>query len=102
MKIAVIGLGGTGSVAVRFLAQSGHQVIGYEQFHIGHEYGSSHGESRIIRYTYPDLLFTQMMSDAYRLWFELEKEAQEQLFVHVVEFILVIEMMSMFLLLNKL
>lgn len=81
MKIAVIGLGGTGSAALRFLARSGHQVIGYEQFQIGHHHGSSHGESRIIRYTYPDLLYTQMMSDAYRLWFELEKEAEEQLFV---------------------
>ncbi|CAF0757633.1 unnamed protein product [Rotaria sp. Silwood1] len=81
MKIAVVGLGGTGSAALRFLARSGHNAIGYEQFHIGHEHGSSHGESRIIRYTYPDVLFTQMMSDAYELWFELEKEAEEQLLV---------------------
>jgi sarcosine oxidase len=81
MKIAVVGLGGTGSAALRFLASAGHTAIGYEQFHIGHEHGSSHGESRIIRYTYPDLLFTQMMSDSYKLWFELEKEAEEELFV---------------------
>lgn len=81
MKIAVVGLGGTGSAALRFLAQLGHQAIGYEQFHVGHENGSSHGESRIIRYTYPDLLFTQMMSDSYKLWFELQKEAEEELFV---------------------
>jgi monomeric sarcosine oxidase len=81
MKIAVVGLGGTGSAALRFLAHSGHNVVGYEQFHIGHEYGSSHGESRIIRYTYPDLLFTQMMDDSYKLWFELEKESEEELFV---------------------
>lgn len=81
MKVAVVGLGGTGSAALRFLAQSGHQAVGYEQFHIGHEHGSSHGESRIIRYTYPDLLFTQMMSDSYKLWSELEKEADEELFV---------------------
>ncbi|CAF0963462.1 unnamed protein product [Adineta steineri] len=81
MKIAVVGLGGTGSAALRFLACAGHQAIGYEQFHIGHENGSSHGESRIIRYTYPDLLYTQMMSDSYKLWSELEKEADEELFV---------------------
>ena len=81
MKIAVVGLGGTGSAALRFLARSGHNVVGYEQFHIGHEHGSSHGESRIIRYTYPDLLYTQMMSDSYKLWFELEKEAEEELFI---------------------
>ena len=81
MKIAVVGLGGTGSAALRFLAQSGHEAVGYEQFQIGHDQGSSHGESRIIRYTYPDLLFTQMMSDSYKLWFELQKEADEELFV---------------------
>lgn len=81
MKVAVVGLGGTGSAALRFLARSGHHAVGYEQFNIGHEHGSSHGESRIIRYTYPDLLFTQMMGDAYQLWFELEKEANEQLLV---------------------
>jgi monomeric sarcosine oxidase len=81
MKIAVVGLGGTGSAALRFLARAGHHAVGYEQFQIGHAHGSSHGESRIIRYTYPDLLYTQMMSDAYTLWFELEKEAEENLFV---------------------
>ncbi|CAF1253229.1 unnamed protein product [Rotaria sordida] len=81
MKIAVVGLGGTGSAALRHLARSGHQVVGYEQFHIGHVHGSSHGESRMIRYTYPDLLYTQLVGDAYRLWDELEKDAQEQLFV---------------------
>lgn len=39
------------------------------------------GGSRIIRYTYPDLLYTQMMSDAYPLWNALEHEAGEELFV---------------------
>ncbi|CAF1262668.1 unnamed protein product [Rotaria sordida] len=81
MKIAVVGLGGTGSAALRHLARSGHQVVGYEQFHIGHVHGSSHGESRMIRYTYPDLLYTQLVGDAYRLWDKLEKDAQEELFV---------------------
>lgn len=81
MKIAVVGVGGTGSAACRHLAKAGHQVVGYEQFQLGHERGSSHGESRIIRYTYPDLLYTQMMSDAYPLWADLEEEAGETLFV---------------------
>ncbi len=81
MRIAVIGVGGTGSAALRQLAKAGHSVTGFEQFTIGHDRGSSHGESRIIRYTYPDLLYTQMMGDAYPLWAELEEEAQESLFV---------------------
>ena len=81
MKIAVIGVGGTGSAACRHLAQAGHSVVGYEQFNIGHTRGSSHGESRIIRYTYPDRLYTEMMSDAYPLWADLEAEAGEEVFV---------------------
>ncbi len=53
MKVGVVGMGGTGSAAARFLAQSGHEVVAFEQFQVGHDRGSSHGESRIIRYTYP-------------------------------------------------
>jgi len=81
VKVAVIGIGGTGSAAARFLAEAGHQVTGFEQFRLGHDRGSSHGESRIIRYTYPDLLYTQMMGDAYPLWAALERAAGEELFV---------------------
>jgi monomeric sarcosine oxidase len=81
MKIAVVGIGGTGSAALRFLAMSGHETVGYEQFEVGHTRGSSHGESRIIRYTYPDSVYTAMMSDAYPLWHALEEEAQQELFV---------------------
>jgi len=81
MRVAVVGIGGTGSAAARYLASAGHEVVGYEQFRVGHNQGSSHGESRIIRYTYPDALFTAMMADAYPLWAELEREAGEELFV---------------------
>lgn len=77
----MIGIGGTGSAAARFLASAGHEVVGFEQFRIGHERGSSHGESRIIRYTYADPLYTQLMSEAYPLWAALEAEAREELFV---------------------
>ena len=81
MKIAVIGIGGTGSAAVRFLAREGHDATGFEQFALGHARGSSHGESRIIRYTYPDALYTQLMADAYPLWADLEREVEQELFV---------------------
>ena len=81
MKVAVIGIGGTGSAASRQLAQAGHEAVGFEQFSLGHDRGSSHGESRIIRYTYPDALYTQMMHDAYPLWDALQEEAGEELLV---------------------
>ena len=81
MRVGVIGLGGTGGAALRFLAEAGHAATGFEQFCLGHNQGSSHGESRIIRYTYPDLLYTQMMGDAYPLWHALEEAAGEELLV---------------------
>lgn len=81
MRVAVVGLGGTGSAALRLLAEAGHRAIGFEQFQVGHDRGSSHGESRIVRYTYPDLLYTQMMGDAYPLWRSLEAAAGEELMV---------------------
>ena len=79
MRVAVIGLGGTGSAAARFLARAGHEVVAFEQFEVGHAWGSSHGESRIIRYTYADAVYTQMMGEAYPLWRELQEEAGEEL-----------------------
>lgn len=81
MRIAVIGIGGSGSAALRFLAKAGHEAVGFEQFRPGHDRGSSHGHSRIIRKTYPDPFHTRMMAGAYALWDELEQEADESLFV---------------------
>jgi sarcosine oxidase len=77
MNIAIIGVGGVGSAACRFLAQSGHSVTGFEQFTIGHERGSSYGVSRIIRKTYPDPYFTALMCEAYPLWDELQSDAKD-------------------------
>ena len=64
MKVAVIGMGAAGGAAARFLALAGHDVTGFEQFRIGHDRGSSHGESRIVRYTYPDPFYSELMADA--------------------------------------
>ncbi|CEK20155.1 N-methyl-L-tryptophan oxidase [Chthonomonas calidirosea] len=79
MRVAVIGLGGTGSAACRYLAKRGHTVVGYEQFRVGNDKGSSYGESRAIRYGYADSFYTHLMKLAYRCWDELEAEANEEL-----------------------
>jgi monomeric sarcosine oxidase len=81
MNIAVIGLGGTGSAALRFLADAGHKVTGYERFEIGHRRGSSHGNSRIIRYAYPDPLYTNLMTAAFPLWEDLCEKTGRDLMV---------------------
>lgn len=79
MRVAVIGLGGTGTAAARFLAADGHTVVGYEQFHLNHDRGSSYGASRIIRRVYPDPLYASLMDAAYPLWHELERESGDSL-----------------------
>jgi sarcosine oxidase len=81
MKIAVIGVGAAGGSAARFLAQGGHDVTGFEQFLIGHDRGSSHGESRIVRYTYPDSFYSELMAESFPLWDELERDAGESFLV---------------------
>jgi sarcosine oxidase len=79
-RIAVLGAGGVGSAAARFLAREGHDVTVVEQFELDHDRGSSYGASRIIRKTYPDAFYVALMQEAYPLWDELEREAGEPLF----------------------
>jgi sarcosine oxidase len=69
----VLGLGGFGSAALYHAAARGLKVLGIEQFSIGHDLGSSHGESRIIRKAYfehPD--YVPLLLRAYELWRDLE------------------------------
>jgi monomeric sarcosine oxidase len=81
MRIAVLGLGGVGTAACRFLAADGHSVVGFEQFRVDHDRGSSYGGSRIIRKVYPDALYASLMEAAYPLWGQLEIESGEPLFL---------------------
>ncbi len=78
----VIGVGGMGSAAVYHLAKRGLKVLGLEQFEIPHELGSSHGHSRMIRYTLQEHpSYVPLVRRAYELWHELEQNARETLVV---------------------
>ena len=79
MKIAVVGAGICGSSAARYAAIAGHDVALFEQFDLGHDLGSSHGNSRIVRKAYPDAFYTDCMTRAYPLWAELERHADQKL-----------------------
>jgi sarcosine oxidase len=81
MRVGILGLGGVGTAAARFLAADGHEVVGFEQFHLDHDRGSSYGGSRIIRRVYPDVFYAGLMELAYPLWEELERESGEELFL---------------------
>ena len=76
----VVGLGGMGSAALYELAQRGLHVLGLEQFDIPHVFGSSHGNSRIIRLAYFESpTYVPLLKRSYERWRELERIAGEQL-----------------------
>lgn len=72
----VVGLGAIGSATLYHLARRGWRVLGLEQFAPGHDRGSSHGDSRIIRETYFEHpLYVPLVQRAHRLWRELEERS---------------------------
>ncbi|MEO1209536.1 MAG: N-methyl-L-tryptophan oxidase [Cyanobacteria bacterium J06638_20] len=77
----VMGAGGVGSAAAYYLSKAGKKVLLLEQFELDHQNGSSYGYSRVIRYTYDTPIYINLMRDAYPLWFALQEEAGEQLYV---------------------
>ena len=78
----VIGVGGMGSATVYHLAKRGWKVLGLEQYGIPHELGSSHGHSRMIRYTLQEHpSYVPLVRRAYELWHQLEDAAGEKLVV---------------------
>jgi len=78
--VIVLGIGGMGSATVYELAKRGRTVLGLEQFNIAHEFGSSHGISRIIRLAYAeDPRYVPLLRRAYQRWREIETLANERL-----------------------
>ena len=78
----VIGVGGMGSSTLYHLARRGLKVLGLEQFEIPHELGSSHGYSRMIRYTLQEHpSYVPLVKRAYELWHELEQNINETLVI---------------------
>jgi len=75
----VIGAGAMGTAAAVYLAKAGSQVALIDQFHFGHDRGSSHGESRIIRYSYADRRYVRLARAAYQLWHEMEAAVSARL-----------------------
>ena len=71
-----------GSATIYHLARRGWKVLGLEQYGIPHELGSSHGYTRMIRYTLQEHpSYVPLVRRAYELWHELEDTAGERLVV---------------------
>jgi sarcosine oxidase len=81
--VVVCGLGAMGSAALYRLAARGQRVLGLERFAPGHDRGSSHGRTRIIRLGYFEHpSYVPLLRRAYALWHELEAAAGRKL-LHV-------------------
>ena len=69
-----------GSATLYHLARRGLRVLGLERFDLVHEYGSSHGLTRIIRLAYWEHpTYVELLRRSYELWRELETLAGERL-----------------------
>jgi sarcosine oxidase len=81
-KAIVVGLGGMGAAAAYWLARRlGGEVLGLEQFEIGHARGASQDHSRIIRLSYHTPAYVRLAHEAYTAWSVLEAEAGESLII---------------------
>jgi sarcosine oxidase len=71
--VAIVGLGAMGSAAALELARRGADVIGFDRHTPPHTFGSSHGDSRIIREAYFESpVYVPMVQRAFELWRVLE------------------------------
>jgi sarcosine oxidase len=76
----VLGLGGFGSAAAYWLSRrAGSEVLGLEQFELGHVRGESQDHSRIIRLSYHTPGYVELAKHAFRAWAEVERDAGEKL-----------------------
>jgi sarcosine oxidase len=80
----VLGTGGVGSAACWHLSRRGAAVLGLDRFPPGHDRGSSHGQTRIIRQAYFEHAdYVPLLRRAYELWAELEQTTGQRLFEQV-------------------
>ncbi len=80
--VIVVGVGGMGSATLLEFARRGIRAVGLERFAVGHDQGSSHGETRIIRKAYfehPD--YVPLVTLAEDGWEEIAARAGRELLV---------------------
>src|SRR5688572_11340656 len=71
-----------GSAAACHLARRGVRVLGLDRFRPPHAFGSSHGQTRIIREAYFEHpAYVPLVQRAYVLWDELARETGAELFL---------------------
>lgn len=87
--VLVAGLGALGSSVAYHLARRGARVVGIDRHAPPHDFGSSHGESRIIREAYfEDPRYVPLVRRAFEAWDALERMARVRLFTRTGALIL--------------
>ena len=78
-RVIVLGLGGIGSAAAYWASRRlGDEVLGLEQFELGHGNGGSEDHSRIIRLSYHTPGYVELAKAAYEAWAGLEDDSGEK------------------------
>ena len=77
--VLVLGGGIAGAATVEALARRGRRVLLVEPFAAAHAGGSSHGDGRIVRYTYPEPVYVAMARRSYQAWAAFEQASGETL-----------------------
>lgn len=76
----VVGCGVMGAAASYNLARRGLRVLNIERFGVNHEFGSSHGRTRIIRLAYyEDPRYVPLLRRAFDSWREAESRSGKKL-----------------------
>lgn len=78
--VIIIGAGVMGSSTAYHAAKRGLKTLLLEQFDFLHHRGSSHGESRTIRVTYPHHYYFPLVMDSYKLWQQAQAQVGYQVY----------------------
>ena len=83
MRVIVIGLGAMGSSTLYNLSKRGIDVIGIDRFSPPHQFGSTHGDSRVFRAAYKEGFdYVPLLIRAKELWYELSQEIKRDIFLN--------------------
>jgi len=77
----VVGAGGVGTSTAYHLSRNSGRILVLERFHENHEFGSSHGRTRILRTAYAEgAAYVPLVLRARRLWRRLGQEVGREIF----------------------
>ncbi|KAL9239806.1 hypothetical protein vseg_014091 [Gypsophila vaccaria] len=78
--VIVIGAGIMGSCSAYEASKRGCSTLLLDQYDLLHNRGSSHGESRTLRITYPEPYYSSMVLQSSRLWEDAQSQAGYKVF----------------------